>query len=245
MILSIDNRESKIKEYFHKHDIIQNIEFSNLDIGDFIFKKDNKIEYLIERKTLKDILQSIKDGRYREQKCRMLDHVSKDRILYIVEDIETIHMFDDKNKNMINGFILNTILRDNMHVLCTLNINHTIDIIRRIYIKLSDSKNRVLDISDSHSDNYVSTLKIKKKENMNPERCFLIQLCQIPGISHTLASAIVSKYPSFILLYQEFLKESNSSFLENIEVVGSKKNRKLGKKTAFKICEYLQFPLNT
>ena len=240
MKLLIDNRETKIKEYFQSNDCIDNIEYTNLDIGDFIYRRGEIIEYLIERKTLQDTLQSIKDGRYKEQKMRILDNISKDRLLYIIEDFEQINSFDEKSKNMIYGFLLNSMLRDGIHILCTINIDQTIDIIKRIYFKINDESNCIFTKSTS-TDNYVSTLKVKKKDNMTPNRCFLVQLCQIPGISTTLAGAIVSKYPSFISLYNEFLKESSCVFLENIEISGAKKTRKLGKKTASKICEYLQF----
>ena len=243
MKLLIDNRETKIKEYFQVNNCIENVEYTNLDIGDFIYKNDDIIEYLIERKTLNDTLQSIKDGRYKEQKMRILEHVSKDRLLYIIEDFEKINTFDDKSKNMIYGCLLNSMIRDGIHILCTININQTIDIIKRIYFKIHDPTTSILNNIGNTIGNYTSTLKIKKKDNMNPERCFLVQLCQIPGISNTLAGAIVVKYPSFISLYTEFLKHSNSIFLENIEISSSKKTRKLGKKTAFKVCEYLQFPM--
>jgi ERCC4-type nuclease len=243
MKLLIDNRETKIKEYFQVNNCIENVEYTNLDIGDFIYKNGDTIEYLIERKTLHDTLQSIKDGRYKEQKMRILDHVSKDRLLYIIEDFEKINTFDEKSKNMIYGFLLNSMLRDGIHILCTINIDQTIDIIKRIYFKIHDPATSILNNIGNNIGNYVSTLKIKKKDNMTPERCFLIQLCQIPGVSTTLAGAIVEKYPSFISLYTDFLKHSNPIFLENIEISSSKKNRKLGKKTAFKVCEYLQFPM--
>ena len=45
------------------------------------FKLENKNFIIIERKTVEDLAASIKDGRYREQKARLLKHFSKNQIL--------------------------------------------------------------------------------------------------------------------------------------------------------------------
>jgi len=59
---------------------------SNLVIGDVIFKKDDKIEFCLERKTIPDLASSIKDGRYAEQSYRLdkIDHPNHN-IVYIIE----------------------------------------------------------------------------------------------------------------------------------------------------------------
>lgn len=61
----IDNRETKAKQYFEKHEYTN---ARNLELGDFVFKYNEDIVCLIERKTISDLLASIKDGRYKEQK---------------------------------------------------------------------------------------------------------------------------------------------------------------------------------
>ena len=68
----IDNREAKLKEYFKGK---ENIQFENLDIGDIVFKLEEQIIFIIERKTINDLYCSIKDGRYKEQKNRMLSNL--------------------------------------------------------------------------------------------------------------------------------------------------------------------------
>ena len=68
MELIIDNRE--------KIDINTcniNVTYSNLEIGDYIISKDSTIYFIIERKTIQDYANSIRDGRYREQKQRLLN----------------------------------------------------------------------------------------------------------------------------------------------------------------------------
>ena len=80
MELIIDNRERDLIKWFEDHNDKYNenkIQFSkeNLDLGDIIFKKNGKMVILIERKTFSDLSSSIKDGRYKEQKNRILNSV--------------------------------------------------------------------------------------------------------------------------------------------------------------------------
>ena len=94
MELIIDNREST-KSYFEEKNY-EWISFENLDIGDYIFKYEEKIILVIERKSIQDLASSIKDGRYREQKSRLLNNYSKNNVLFLIEgDL----MFDNKSIN--------------------------------------------------------------------------------------------------------------------------------------------------
>ena len=59
----------------------------NLPLGDMIICDDEGYELIvIERKTLKDLLSSIKDGRYREQSFRLNNYpVHNHNIIYLIE----------------------------------------------------------------------------------------------------------------------------------------------------------------
>ena len=83
MELIIDNREST-KSYFEEKNY-EWVSFENLDIGDYMFKYEDKIILVIERKSIQDLASSIKDGRYREQKSRLLNNYSKNNVLFLIE----------------------------------------------------------------------------------------------------------------------------------------------------------------
>ena len=75
MQLVIDQRENAIKEIIPKLNLEKiNVNYEQLSIGDILIKKDDKILYIFERKTCDDLLSNITDGRYREQKYRLLEH---------------------------------------------------------------------------------------------------------------------------------------------------------------------------
>ena len=91
MDLIVDSREGKLKEYFDSinEEITKlgiNIKYQNLNLGDIILKC-NDIELIIERKTIYDLFSSIQDGRYKEQKYRLLKNYNLSQIVYLIEDV--------------------------------------------------------------------------------------------------------------------------------------------------------------
>jgi ERCC4-type nuclease len=92
MRLIIDNREhglyEKCEQILSNDPVYTTIETQVLHIGDILVKTDEgKDVMIIERKTLADLLASIKDGRYEEQSHR-LKHASgfpSHNVVYIIE----------------------------------------------------------------------------------------------------------------------------------------------------------------
>jgi ERCC4-type nuclease len=106
MIVKVDTRE---------HDLLQQITYltanipifkdiviksETLPIGDIIICDDNEDKFVIERKSVTDLLASIKDGRYEEQSYRLngLNHHNHN-IIYLIEgDVNRVNRFKSDNK---------------------------------------------------------------------------------------------------------------------------------------------------
>ena len=252
MKLVIDCREHKIKEILSNNgDIPFTIE--QLDLGDIIFKantEDNNNEFIcliIERKTISDLYSSIRDGRHKEQKARLLSNYSPNSIYYIIEGSISR---SDQRYNIITGAILNTILRDKINIIRTKDIQETIYYLVKMYSKLLNNPNwnNSLQLPNTNSnslDQYSNTIKTKKKENLTPRVCQIVQLSQIPGMSHTTAKILLNKYSSLSNIILEYYKlgedfESKNGMLENIELTTSTgKKRKFGKVLSNRVYEYL------
>jgi crossover junction endonuclease MUS81 len=92
MIIKIDTRESNLLQQINQHivnvPIFKSIlvKSETLPIGDIIISDDKEDKLIIERKTLSDLISSIKDGRYEEQSYRLngLNHHNHN-IIYLVE----------------------------------------------------------------------------------------------------------------------------------------------------------------
>jgi ERCC4-type nuclease len=92
MIIKVDNRENEllaqIKQLVLFIPIFKQIKIvtENLPLGDFIIADEKEDKLVIERKTIADLLASIKDGRYDEQSYRLngLNHHNHN-IIYLIE----------------------------------------------------------------------------------------------------------------------------------------------------------------
>jgi len=226
MEIIIDNREKDILELFKNNNIIH--QNKNLEIGDIQFVINNEIIYIIERKTYDDLGASIKDGRYKEQKIRLLAN-NNNNIFYIIEG--------NKNKcktlayNSLLGSIINMLFRDNIKIINSTDINETYKIIIQIKDKYNNGKFKKIDCDKS---DYVSSIKTNKKENMDKNMCSIVQLSVIPGVSKKIAEVIINKYISLSNLIEEF-KNNDNLLLANIEL----EKRKLGKVLSKKIYDFL------
>ena len=171
MEVIIDNRETKIKEYFiSKIDSINwggnikpNIKIDNLDIGDIIIKYNDEIKYIFERKTIKDLSDSIKDNRYHEQKQRMKYAIEPDvKINYIFEYFRSYEsLIKEIEINNLRGdillsAILNTTLINNFGIFLTRNTDETIFVLEELIL-------RMLKNPDKYFNNINETNKINNR----------------------------------------------------------------------------------
>ena len=106
MIIKIDNRENEIlaqiKQLVLFIPLFKQIKIvtENLPLGDFIIADEKEDKLIIERKTITDLLASIKDGRYEEQSYRLngLNHHNHN-IIYLIEgDVNKSNRFKTDNK---------------------------------------------------------------------------------------------------------------------------------------------------
>ena len=239
MNLIIDHREKCLKDYFKD---FENVIFQNLDLGDIQFNYNNELVALIERKTIKDFISSLKDKRYREQKTRMRMNIDKNKIIYLIEG--NINNFigdkiDGISKKIINSSFISLLIRDNIKLYQTDDLNGSIEFILRIYKRLNEKPENLLTINaDDMKKEYSQCIKLKKKDNLTPEVCYISQLSQIPGISNNIAFHISKKYNSMAILCQSY--NENPQLLEKFEYeISNEKKRKIGKKNNENIYNFL------
>ena len=226
MEIIIDNRENNLIKLLEENNI--KCIKKNLEIGDIQFIENDKIIYILERKTINDLGASIKDGRYKEQKMRLLSNHS-DNIYYIIEG--NIDDCNTLNRKALMGSIINMSFRDNIKVISSNNIKDTYDIIIQIQKKYNEGKFKKIETTQ---DNYISTIKTNKKENMNKELCNIIQLATIPGVSQNISKIIMEKYETLSNLIEEY-KKTDNLLLADISLG----KRKIGKVLSTKIYDYL------
>uniref|UniRef100_A0A6C0J5N6 ERCC4 domain-containing protein n=1 Tax=viral metagenome TaxID=1070528 RepID=A0A6C0J5N6_9ZZZZ len=244
MQLIIDTREKK-----ESVDIITNIVNTAgytvsqklLDVGDLAIADDNgEILALFERKTCKDLAASINDGRYNEQKERMLSSsmrwkgyilegkYPKTGIKFPKAGKSTRTVLKKTYYSIITGFTL----RDGLIVYNTENVNETGEFLAQMLKKIPDYLK--VDKKTSYNEALINSISTVRKENMTPVVCYLAQLSQIPGVSYNFASCIARKYDNLSSLL--LAKEEE---LSNITI----NSRRLGKVVAKRIVEYLHYKI--
>jgi len=230
--LVIDNREKDVISKLNG----DNIMVERLDIADFQFYYNDNPFLFVERKTINDLEQSIKDGRYREQKQRLKN--SGVDILYIIEG--RMKSYKSMNPGILWGAMANTLFRDNIRVFRVENTDETVEFLKKILSKL-DSQEYT---SQKCELDYVDIVQSKKKYQ-NSENCFIFQLCTIPGVSTNMAREISKVYPNMFTLVKAYLDNENDSeckkMLQNILIpIKGDKQRKLGKVVSERVFEYLK-----
>ena len=233
----IDSRESNLYNDIIDRDLdiyTDKIEFNknNIDIGDINIKYRD-IEYIFERKTINDLISSIHDGRYREQKARMIDNYDNKRITYIIEGDDILSSKSYNKSKVLQSTYLNILFRDNIRLIFTKNVNETATLILSLSIKIIENPENFNNISNNNTT-YTDHLKLKKKkiENIDEKTCYLMQLSQIPYISNTIAKNISNIYPSMTSLILA-LNEVDDKNKELCKIEG------IGKEKASYIIKYL------
>jgi crossover junction endonuclease MUS81 len=221
--------ERDLDKYTDKITIIK----QQLEIGD-IHIEFNDLIYVYERKTMNDLLSSVKDSRYKEQKSRLLSNYKN--VNYIIEGTDIIASNNSHNQNLLTSIYFNSSYRDNIKVFFTKNFNDTITFLLLLSTKIIDKPHNFIqnETLTKTEPEYIDICKIKSKksENIDKETCYLLQLSQIPNISKQIAKNIKDIYPSMkILLNTLETSEKPSELLMQIPNIGKQK--------ANKIIEYL------
>jgi ERCC4-type nuclease len=201
-----------------------------LQIGDIILRYSPEVkefpaetfEIIIERKCMTDMISSIKDGRYKEQKIRLLAELNKIGIENNNRRVKISYLLEGTNndlrlpqdKNILIGSIISSIFRDNIPILRTTSLQDTLDLLIRLHERLqkdyldffptSRIQNTTTEQSESNTSNtgntgnnsYLQSIKKNKKDNITPQLWNQLCLCNIPGISNAIAIKITEKYPS-------------------------------------------------
>lgn len=241
--LIVDNREN-IKEILH--DKIENVEFKNLCIGDYCFRIDEEDFLIIERKTIADYAASIRDGRNREQKKRLKSQPIK--FIYLVEGNLTkdnsSFSYNKVNKDTIVSSIINTIMRDDIQVFHTNDINETIFFIESVYKKLDKQGKTFLENKTNYTQDIIETVKISKKNNMNQNISFQMMMNCIPGISTKVSTRLGNKFSNiktFLETLDKIEEDKRVNYIQELKTDDTEKARKISITVAKNIIEFLGF----
>lgn len=243
-MIKIDFREKDLYrecEELKKKYLKLEIEFANLFLGDIQIDK-----ILIERKTLNDLAASIKDGRYNEQSFRLKESMKEGyRVYYFIEGNLSIYKGSSITKETLISCIY-SLTNKGFYVINTLNVKESALFLMQFTDKMirDNLKTKTNTNTSTNCENEIieptyeecSVIKQKNK-NINKDNICIYMLCQIPGISTTIATFLMSQYKHINVLIEELNK--NPECLNEISYEKDGKKRKLGKNVIQNLKEYL------
>lgn len=220
-----------------------NIIKETLPLGDVILRRRREGAadatedvVLIERKSIPDLLASIKDGRYKEQSFRLSNSTefAHHNVIYIIEGI--IQHQPSYIKKQIYGAITSLNYFKGFSVLRTSSVIETAELLLHMAEKIEKElstvggKRPAAAVAASATteepapaataaEEYTAVVKKVKKENITAENIHSIMLSQIPGLSGNTATQIMREFGSIPSLIDR-LRE-NPDCLRDIKVASS------------------------
>lgn len=256
--LEVDNREHKLLEliqtstkFQHTNTVLKS-PAPSLPLGDMILKVADETVLVMERKTLRDLLASVKDGRYRDQKVRLLKSYPREMVLYILEGgskqnwsfswtfesdpsdrMRARSAFSSVEKKIMMSSFVNTLVRDRIGWVFTEDLEDTAAFLEQLVQRVRENPDVYCPSmqKDKQQAEDTNVRPLAKKDLLTPSLCFIAQLAQIPGLSlgkaRVIADTLGVHSMTELITKVPDLKES----LQNVQGIG--------KKIAQTVCTFL------
>ena len=180
-----------------------NIEMKTLPIGDYIVAP----ETVVERKSIRDLMASIFDGRLFDQCSRLKEHFEHPIVLVEgnIDEIEEI----TENPLVFYGAISTVVLDFKIPVIPTPSASHT----AKLLVSMCSRK-------DVPKGPYLK--KIKKSSDLEKQQ--LSVLCSLPGVGEKFAVRMLTKFGTPLKVFS-----ATTSELAKVEGLGDVRARKIKK----------------
>ena len=180
-----------------------NLEIKTLPVGDYIVAP----ETIIERKSIRDLMSSVFDGRLFDQCSRLKDHFQHPIVLMEgnVDEIEEI----TENPLIFYGAISTVVLDFQIPVIPTPNAAHTAKLLVSMCSRKNMSKGPYLK-------------KIKKSSDLEKQQLSI--LCSMPGIGEKFATRMLEKFGTPLKVLT-----ATSSELAKVDGLGDARAKKIKK----------------
>jgi DNA excision repair protein ERCC-4 len=197
----VDERERKsgIPELLKS--VGMGVEMKTLPIGDYIVAP----ETIVERKSIKDLMASVFDGRLYDQCTRLKEHFEHPIIL-VEGNVDEIEEITD-NPLVFYGALSTVVLEFKIPIIPTPSASHT----AKLLVSLCSRK-------DAPKGPYLK--KIKKSSNLETQQ--LSSLCSLPGIGEKFAVRMLEKFGTPLKVFS-----ATTSELAKVEGLGEARAKKI------------------
>ena len=199
----VDEREKKSGIPDLLRSIGLNVEMKTLPIGDYIVAP----ETIVERKSMRDMLSSIFDGRLFDQ-CSRLKENFESPVLLMEGNLDEIEEITE-NPLIFYGALSSVVIDFRIPVIPTPNATHT----AKLLVSMCSRK-------DPHKGPYLK--KIRKSNDLEKQQ--ISSLCSLPGIGEKFAIRMLQRFGSPINVLNASISE-----LAKVEGLGESRSKKIKK----------------
>ncbi len=197
----VDERERKSGIPDLLKSVGMNIEMKTLSVGDYIVAP----ETVVERKSIRDLLSSVFDGRLFDQCSRLKEHF-QNPIVLVEGNVDEIEEITD-NPLIFYGAISTVVIDFKIPIIPTPSAAHT----AKLLVSLCSRK-------DIPKGPYLK--KIKKSSNLQKQQ--LSVLCSLPGIGDKFAVRMLEKFGTPLRVFNATTAE-----LAKVEGLGDTRAKKI------------------
>ena len=197
----VDERERKSGIPDLLKSIGMGVEMKTLPIGDYIVAP----ETIVERKSIKDLMASVFDGRLYDQ-CTRLKENFEHPIVLVEGNVDEIEEITD-NPLVFYGALSRVTLEFKIPIIPTPSASHT----AKLLVALCSKK-------DGPTGPYLK--KIKKSSNLETQQ--LSTLCSLPGIGEKFAVRMLEKLGTPLKVFS-----ATTSELSKVEGLGESRAKKI------------------
>ena len=197
----VDERERKSGIPDLLKSIGMGVEMKTLPIGDYIVAP----ETIVERKSIKDLMASVFDGRLYDQ-CTRLKENFEYPIVLVEGNVDEIEEITD-NPLVFYGALSRVTLEFKIPIIPTPSASHT----AKLLVALCSKK-------DGPTGPYLK--KIKKSSNLETQQ--LSTLCSLPGIGEKFAVRMLEKFGTPLKVFS-----ATTSELAKVEGLGESRAKKI------------------
>ena len=228
----LDTRESDLIRLLETAEgmTVKQLQVADIWIGTDEEGKMQEGGLIIERKSIRDLEASILDGRYREQRGRILSYCQENKIqpMYILEGSLSSNT-GRLQKKAIMKFINRLIFHYQIPVMQTVSVQETAELVQALVEQWKEDPKNLQRTSELVR--VADGLHVQKKANAADPRQFAVAcLAQCPGVSVIMAEALIDTFKS--------LKGVMEAPVKDIEIV-KVGTRKVGPVVSKRLSEIL------
>jgi ERCC4-type nuclease len=213
----LDTRESDLIRLLSP---VENMTVKQLDVGDIWIgtTEDGKINeggLVIERKSMSDFEASILDGRYREQRGRILAYCQENKAqpIYILEGALS-SISGRLEKSAIIKFMNRLVLHYQIPILQTISVQETAEIIKALQHQWHEEDPQKTVKKKTDLVRVTDGIHVKKKVNALDHKQFAIScLAQCPGVSVKIAEGLIDEFKTLKGVIEAPVKD-----IENVKI---------------------------